>query len=308
MNSKETQTSTILIVDDSPMNIKVLGETLKSTYKIRIATDGRKALEIARSTPAPDLILLDIIMPGMDGYEVCRKLQSDHSTKNIPIIFVTSMDEEKDETKGLELGAVDYITKPFSLPIVQARLKTHIELKQHRDFLENLSSLDGLTSIPNRRRFDEQLEMETAKAIRTRQPLSLLMLDIDHFKLYNDTMGHIAGDDCLKQVARILKNSLFRPFDLVARYGGEEFSIILPDTSAEGALNTAARIQELLKEAQIPHHASPIKPQITFSIGVVTVIPKSELDIVKAREEADKNLYLAKEAGRDTIKQTTIDT
>lgn len=305
MSTKEPQTSTILIVDDSPTNIKVLGESLKSKYKIRIATGGEKALEIARSTPAPDLILLDIIMPGMDGYEVCQTLQEDHTTRNIPIIFVTSMDEEKDETRGLELGAVDYITKPFSLPIVKARLKTHIELKHHRDFLENLSSLDGLTGIPNRRRFDEQLKLETAKAVRNKLPLSLLMLDIDHFKLYNDTMGHIAGDDCLKQVAELLESCLFRPFDLVARYGGEEFSIILPDTEEDGAYKTAKRITENLKQASIPHKASPIEPHITFSIGVVTVRPTSDQDIIRASEEADKNLYLAKKAGRNCIKQSS---
>ena len=188
---------TVLIVDDAPANIKILGEVFKGSYKVRIATTGPKGLDIAMSPNPPDLILLDIVMPDMDGYEVCRRLKASKRTQNIPVIFITGKSEEADETMGLELGAVDYITKPFSLPIVKARVKTHMELKRHRDILENLSALDGLTGIPNRRRFDEFFEREWLRALREPALLSMIIIDIDFFKAFNDNYGHQAGDEVL---------------------------------------------------------------------------------------------------------------
>lgn len=291
--------STILIVDDIPSNIRVLGESLKADYKIRLATDGEKALKIAKSSSPPDLILLDVVMPNMDGYEVCRRLKENVTTKNIPIIFITSMDEEDDETKGLAFGAVDYIIKPFSLAIVKARVKTHLELKRHRDILEALSTLDGLTGIPNRRRFDEILKIEWMRARRESTSMSLIMVDIDHFKLYNDNYGHIEGDDCLKKVAQCLSCAVSRPADFVARYGGEEFGIILPMTDAEGAENVANILLQHVVKLQIPHACSPVTGRITISLGVATLIPDREMSQVVLVEKADKCLYAAKEAGRN---------
>ncbi len=291
--------STILIVDDVPANIKVLGETLKADYKIRLATDGEKALKMARSSSPPDLILLDIVMPKMDGYEVCKLLKKDTTTKNIPVIFITAMAEEEDETKGLAYGAVDYITKPFSLPIVKARIKTHLELKRHRDLLETLSTLDGLTAIPNRRRFDEILKIEWLRGLREASPLSLIMLDIDHFKLYNDNYGHIEGDDCLKKVARCLSTSMSRPGDFVARYGGEEFAVILPATDAEGAITVAATLLQRVTGLGIPHAHSPVAECISISIGVATMLPERDLSPTILIEKADRCLYSAKESGRN---------
>ncbi len=291
--------STILIVDDIPSNIKVLGESLKADYKIRLATDGEKALKMAGSSYPPDLILLDIVMPKMDGYEVCRRLKEDATTKNIPVIFITAMAEEEDETKGLAFGAVDYITKPFSLPIVRARVKTHLELKRHRDILEALSTLDGLTGIPNRRRFDELLKIEWLRAIREAAPISLIMLDIDHFKLFNDNYGHIEGDDCLRKVANCLSCAMSRPADFAARYGGEEFSVILPTTDAEGAVTVANTLLQHIAELQIPHAFSPVADRITISQGVATMLPKREESPVILVEKADKCLYAAKQSGRN---------
>ena len=298
---KTNTKSTILIVDDIPSNIKILGESLKTEYKIRLATNGEKALKIATSSTPPDLILLDVVMPGMDGYEVCRRLKEDATTRSIPVIFITTMSEEEDETKGLTLGAIDYITKPFSLPIVKARVKTHLELKHHRDVLEALSTLDGLTGIPNRRKFDEVLENEWFRAHREGSPLSLIMADIDHFKLYNDNYGHIEGDDCLKQVAKCLYHTVSRPTDVVARYGGEEFSVILPMTDARGAENVANKLLQRVAELQLPHAYSPVADRVTISLGVATMHPDLEKSQVRLMEQADKCLYRAKAAGRNRI-------
>ena len=293
--------STILIVDDMPANIKVLGELLRDEYKIRLATGGKKALQMARSSNPPDLILLDVIMPEMDGYEVCAQLKADKATKNIPVIFITAMDLEKDETKGLSLGAVDYITKPFSLPIVKARVKTHLELKHHRDILEDLSTLDGLTGISNRRRFDEFLEIEWFRAIRESTPLALLMIDIDHFKLYNDNYGHIAGDDCLKLVAKNLLDGIRRPADFLARYGGEEFAVILPMTDIQGAVTVGSSLIERINTLKIPHIHSMVSDQISISIGAASIIPDRKNSTVFLIENADNCLYLAKEGGRNRV-------
>ncbi len=296
--------STILIVDDMVANIKVLGELLKDEYKIRLATNGKKALQIASSSNPPDLILLDVIMPEMDGYEVCTQLKADKITKNIPVIFITAMDLEKDETKGLSLGAVDYITKPFSLPIVKARVKTHLELKHHRDLLEDLSTLDGLTGISNRRRFDEILEIEWLRALRESTPLALLMIDIDHFKLYNDNYGHIAGDDCLKLVAGNLTKGIRRPADFIARYGGEEFAAILPITDIHGAVTVGTSLIEHINALKISHIHSMVSDRITISIGAASIIPDRRSSSVFLIEKADKCLYLAKEGGRNRVEST----
>jgi len=284
-----------------PANIKVLGELLRDEYKIRLATGGKKALQMARSSNPPDLILLDVIMPEMDGYEVCAQLKADKATKNIPVIFITAMDLEKDETKGLSLGAVDYITKPFSLPIVKARVKTHLELKHHRDILEDLSTLDGLTGISNRRRFDEFLEIEWFRAIRESTPLALLMIDIDHFKLYNDNYGHIAGDDCLKLVAKNLLDGIRRPADFLARYGGEEFAVILPMTDIQGAVTVGSSLIERINTLKIPHIHSMVSDQISISIGAASIIPDRKNSTVFLIENADNCLYLAKEGGRNRV-------
>ncbi len=296
--------STILIVDDMVANIKVLGELLKDEYKIRLATNGEKALQISRSSNPPDLILLDVIMPEMDGYEVCAQLKTDKATKNIPVIFITAMDLEKDETKGLSLGAVDYITKPFSLPIVKARVKTHLELKHHRDILEDLSTLDGLTGISNRRRFDEILEIEWLRALRESTSLALLMIDIDHFKLYNDNYGHIAGDDCLKLVAKNLLDGIPRPADFLARYGGEEFAAILPMTDTKGAVTVGSSLIMHINALKIPHVHSLVSDQITISIGAASIIPDRRNSSVFLIENADNCLYLAKEGGRNRVEST----
>lgn len=302
-----TQQQTILIVDDVPANIKILGASLNPNYKIRLATDGRKALKIASSNPLPDLILLDIVMPDMNGYEVCTILKSDDRTKNIPIIFITSKDNEEDETRGLELGAVDYIIKPFIPAIVEARVKTHLELKRHRDMLESLSTLDGLTGIHNRRSFEERVNHEWKRAVRDRNIMSLIMIDIDNFKSFNDTYGHLEGDDILRMVSRSLASCIRRPADYIARYGGEEFVCILPNTDMPGSYHVAEQMRMAVESLGIPHVASPVSKYVTASLGTASVSPTVNLEPVLLLDAADKCLYQAKNQNKNCVKSVNLD-
>jgi diguanylate cyclase (GGDEF)-like protein len=290
----------ILLVDDVPTNIQMLNETLKDGYHLFFATNGRDALRIA-SESLPDLILLDVIMPEMDGYEVCRTLKSDPLMRDIPIIFITAMNQQEDEAIGLELGAVDYITKPFNSTIVKLRIRNQIELKRQRDLLARLSHLDGLTGIPNRRALDEALAREWRRGSRSLRPLSLLMIDIDYFKAYNDSCGHLAGDDCLRAVAQALKIPLGRAADFVGRFGGEEFLAILPETDEVGALIVANEILAAVASLCIPHPASPLEPTVTLSIGIATALAQREDQPDCLLNAADKALYQAKQEGRNRI-------
>ncbi|MBF0230451.1 MAG: diguanylate cyclase [Desulfamplus sp.] len=290
----------ILIVDDTILNIQALSETLGNEYEVFFATNGKDALSLLESV-LPDIILLDIMMPEMDGYTVCKKIKSNTLTSSVPVIFITAINEEKSESEGLAIGAIDYITKPFSPSIVQARVRNHIALKNYNDHLKNLSMIDGLTGISNRRYFDEYLNQEWHRAIRNPKPLSVIMMDIDFFKRYNDTYGHLAGDDCLKKVAKSLKCSVSRPADMVARYGGEEFICVLPETDLEGARSVAITIQQGISELRIPHENSSVSNHITLSIGIVTTIPSPAKSTDALIKDADELLYQAKKAGRNQM-------
>lgn len=290
----------ILLVDDTPANLVILGEELQHDYEVFVATNGFQALKIVDSNP-PDLILLDIMMPMMDGYEVCRRLKDTPETSDIPIIFITAMDGEEDQARGLEAGAVDYITKPFHLPIVRARVRTHMDLKRKTDILQHLSSHDGLTGIFNRRRFDEVIDLEWRRAARKKQSLSLILLDIDGFKGYNDNYGHLIGDQCLHQVATILNASLRRAGDFLARYGGEEFVVVLPDTDVDQAIYIAERMRQAVAEKRIEHAFSHVAPYITISVGVVSTKPGNIINHQALLELADQAMYCAKNSGRNCV-------
>lgn len=289
--------SRLLIVDDDPSNIRLLASIFDENYEILFATSGSQALQIAVKEQ-PDLILLDVIMPGMDGYEVCRLLKADLLTQAIPVIFVTAHSEVKDEILGLEVGAADYISKPFCPAIVKIRVRNQIELKHAREKLTRLVITDGLTNIANRRYFDEQLLHEWHRAHRMNQPLALAMIDVDWFKKYNDHYGHQAGDDCLRQVAMVLTYSAKRDSDFVARYGGEEFALILPTTQNETALIVVENICRALSELELPHALSEFG-RVTISAGVAVCIP-SEYDSAESLvRHADEALYTAKHQGRN---------
>lgn len=292
---------TILIVDDTPTNIQVLAEALRADYRVKVAGSGRMAFEIIARQGLPDLILLDVMMPDMDGYEVCRRLKGDPRTKDIPVIFATAKSDPLDEEHGLRLGAVDYIVKPFHLPIVAARVQNHINLKLKTDLLESHALLDGLTSIPNRRRFDEDLASEWKRAHRAGSTISLIMLDVDHFKAYNDHYGHGAGDNCLRKVAGALAEAVVRPGDLAARYGGEEFVVLLPTTGHESATQIAERIRAQVEALRIPHDYSAAAAWVTISVGLASAIPSDCDGAAALLEKADNMLYRAKNAGRNRV-------
>lgn len=216
---------TLLIADDEKHNRVLLTELLQDEYQIVLAKNGAQALKMARERN-PDLILLDVLMPGMDGLEVMRELKSADSTRQIPVIIVSALDSVADEERGLQLGAVDYITKPFHPPIVRVRVHNHLQSVHQRRLLEQLAMIDSLTEIPNRRRFTEVYEREWRRCARSTSPLSMIVVDVDHFKIFNDTYGHAAGDVVLKRVATAIRSALKRPADFVARYGGDRKSVV----------------------------------------------------------------------------------
>jgi len=288
----------ILIVDDIPDNIKSLNAILEQDYSVSFATYWKKALEVAERT-LPDLILLDILMPDMDGYEICRRLKTDPVTRDIPVIFITALDSEADEEKGLAAGAADYITKPFHPAIVKLRVRNHLMLKLQRDRLAALTMTDGLTEIANRRRLDLHLDAEWRRCMRTESELSAIMIDVDQFKAFNDRCGHAAGDDCLRKVARALDSVPKRPGDLVARIGGEEFVCLLPGTDAKGAMMIAQKFCDVVLRLEIPHPDSDICEFVTISCGVGTIQPTMDGDPESVIRTADRYLYEAKKAGRN---------
>jgi diguanylate cyclase (GGDEF)-like protein len=290
----------LLVVDDQPINIQVMHQVFGGDYQVFMATSGPQALAICKTNP-PDLVLLDIVMPGMDGFEVCSRLKADDATCNIPIIFVTAHTDAAQETHGLGLGAVDFIAKPVNPAVVRARVKTQLTLKFQSDLLRKLVFLDGLSGVYNRRYFDQQLGIEWARSTRSSFPLSAIMIDVDYFKLFNDRYGHQTGDDCLRQIAVALKVCLKRPGDLVARYGGEEFACILPDTPFDDAMCLANDLERKVRALAIPHESSSVAKVITVSVGVATRTVDSADDAAALVGLADSQLYNAKQSGRGRV-------
>jgi len=311
-----TDSFDILVVDDDPAVIGVLGQMLQSFGRVRFATSGADALRLA-CLSVPDLVLLDIEMPGMSGFEVCTAAKAMPALADIPIIFITSHDEADEEVTGLTLGGADFICKPPRAPQVVARVRMHLRMKQMADALRNAAYIDALTGIANRRQFDEALPREWARAQRSGAPVSLLMIDIDAFKKYNDSYGHPAGDRCLQSVAQAIRQAVHRPADLAARYGGEEFVVLLPETDAAGARFLAHQLLRAVDELQIPHDASPVASHVTLSIGISScnahdngwsesaaldaAAPRLYPPAAAALAAADGALYAAKAAGRHQI-------
>lgn len=290
----------VLIVDDSIINIKIMLRILEDDYEILYATSGEEALSLVLLYNV-DIILLDVLMPGLDGYEVCKRLKSQPLTENIPIIFVSGMSNVDDETKGLEAGAIDYIVKPFNTTIVKMRVKNHLELKKYRDLLENLSLRDGLTGIANRRYFDENYNIEWQRALCKNETVAVLLLDIDFFKNYNDFYGHLQGDECLRQVARALDDSMKGSGGFAARYGGEEFVVLLPLGTLEEALHIGEKLRKNIESLRIHHSTSTISEHITLSIGVAVMKPEENMPSRSLLEMADHALYQAKHQGRNKV-------
>jgi diguanylate cyclase (GGDEF)-like protein len=324
----------ILVVDDHPDNLRVLSAILaESGYHVRKAINGQLALKVAQNAP-PALILLDILMPAMDGYEVCSLLKAHPQTAEIPVIFISALDDVFDKVKAFNVGGVDYIIKPFQAAEVLARVKNQliirnlylqlqkqaqkiaeqnaflqqeIQARQRAESalveanieLQRLASLDSLTGVANRRQFNESLNKEWQQMAREQLPLSLILGDIDYFKKYNDTYGHLAGDSCLQQVAQAISRAIKRPADLLARYGGEEFVVMLPNTEAEGALQVAEAMRHEVLNLKIAHAQSAVNKYVTLSLGIFSLVPQHNSGPSILIAGADKGLYEAKEQGRN---------
>ncbi|MDR1421208.1 MAG: diguanylate cyclase [Treponema sp.] len=290
----------ILVVDDEKSNLLVLNKILSPFYAVFTAKSWEETLIRVEEDP-PDLVLMDIVMPGIDGFEVLRRLKENPDTQGIPVIIITGLDSEANEEKGFLLGAVDYITKPFKNPIVLARVNTHIQIVRQMRMIERLGLIDPLTNIPNRRCFDDHLGVEWRRAVREKRPLSFMMMDVDKFKNYNDTYGHPQGDVLLKTLALIFTASARRPGDLAARLGGEEFGVLLPDTVMKSALEIAEEIRARVEAARIAVPDGKTETRTTISIGVVSEIPEVNNIPSDFISKADKLLYAAKEGGRNRI-------
>ncbi|WP_225901149.1 diguanylate cyclase [[Leptolyngbya] sp. PCC 7376] len=335
--------ASILIVDDTPDNLRLLSDLLtRQNYKVRKAISGEMALKSIAEQP-PDLILLDIQMPKMNGYEVCQCLKADEATAPIPVIFISALSEIVDKVKAFSVGAVDYIPKPFDENEVLARVNSQLQLQDLRVNLESknhalkqaivdlelallesarlrnnlersnqeltvanqklgeMAIVDALTQIPNRRRFDEYLDQSWEKCRKEKQPLSLILGDIDYFKLYNDHYGHQMGDHCLFAVAQAVKKSVVLARDLPARYGGEEIAVILPNAGLAEAKVVAERIMEQIRALAIEHVESKVKNTISLSLGIHSTIPTSVKHIGDFISDCDRALYASKKQGRDRL-------
>ena len=291
--------NSVLIVDDDTSNLMILSNMLRNEYNVSVASGGRSAVRIAEKH-LPDLILLDVIMPDMDGYQVFETLQAMDRTAHIPIIFLTGLNSIEDEKRGLRLGAVDYISKPFDEMIVKLRVHHQICITNQLRTIEQLSMIDQLTGVPNRRNFDSRLRTEWSRSIREKFPITLLVIDADNFKDYNDTHGHLQGDRALRTISDLLTQGLKRGSDFAARWGGEEFIVLLPNTGSDGGLDLAERIRESIQGAQIPCEANNMT-RITVSIGLATHVPDQESSIDELISRADKALYRAKRSGKNRV-------
>ncbi len=288
----------VLIVEDSRSNAMLISAILKEFCDPLVVDNGEDALIIADTQPI-DLILLDVMLPGVDGYHVCAHLKNNQKTINIPVIFLSGLSEENNEARGLALGAVDYISKPIRPIIVEMRVRNHLELKRRGDLLAQLANIDALTGLPNRRQFDEMLVRECQRERREKNALSLLMIDVDHFKLFNDFYGHPEGDKILRLVAGALQAALHRGGDFVARYGGEEFVVILPNTDKSGAEKVADTLLSEVRALNLPHEKSTTSRYVSISIGGVTAHADQLTQPDLVLQLADQQLYVAKQAGRN---------
>ena len=300
IDDQKPKRATILVIDDDRIALDLIMLTFNATATVLTALNSENGLEIAVNEQ-PDLILLDTLIQEVDGHEICSQLKSMPETENIPVIILSNSNQIVDELAALDKGAIDFITKPIEAPILRARVANHLFQKRERDQLKLMSSIDALTEVANRRRFDEFLHLEWRRAIRSKYPISLLMIDIDYFKSYNDTYGHQKGDECLRAVASEIKHHLRRPSDMVARYGGEEFSVILPETPSYSASSIAKRIWSGVGNLNIEHTGSARVGHLTISIGTATTIPDENQSISQFIEISDKNLYKSKSEGRNRI-------
>ena len=289
----------VLIIDDQEAIISSLVKILKPEYRIYSELNGKDGIEAAEKH-LPDVILLDVLMTDMDGYDVIDLLKRSETTKNIPVIFITSLTGDDNEAKGLALGAADYITKPFTPGIVTLRIRNQIKLVDQLRTIEKLSMMDQLTDLPNRRNFEERISSEWGRSSRERTHISLLMIDLDNFKSYNDRFGHQQGDVALQSMTKVFTDVLRRPGDFAARWGGEEFIVLLPNTDLFGALEIAEHIRSSAENMDVSC-TDEAASKITVSIGVNMREQGQGGSISDFISKADEALYNAKHKGRNRI-------
>lgn len=289
----------ILIIDDSPLMAAQLKDILCDEYDITTANTAEDGFMYARSEDY-SLILLDVVLPDTDGFTLLKELQEEVNTQSVPVILITSLSDIEHEQLGFKLGAVDYIAKPFSPVIVKARVNTHIKLYNYRKQAERQSRTDQLTGIANRRQYDCYSIRKWKEAVRLQVPFTVCMFDIDHFKAYNDTFGHPAGDKVIVSIAKTVSSYLQRTTDFFARYGGEEFVAILLGESSDRAFEYLKEIRQAIEDLHIPH-APSVSEWVTVSIGGVTIIPQAESSYDYYLKVADNMLYDAKKNGRNKV-------
>lgn len=289
----------ILIVDDSAAQAAQLKAILEDEYDVAVAQSAGDGLRRA-SEENFSLILLDVVMPEMDGFTLLKRLQEEIITKNVPVILITSLSGVADEQRGLILGAVDYITKPFAPTIIKARVNTHVKLYQYRRQIEEQYMTDQLTGVANRRRYDCYSMVKWREAARFQLPFSICMFDIDHFKIYNDTFGHSAGDGVIAAIAKTVSSHLKRRTDFVARYGGEEFVALSMGDPIQKIFRHLQNIRQAVEDLHIPHNPA-VSRWVTVSAGGVTVIPETDDAYEAYLKVADTMLYDAKKHGRNRV-------
>ena len=289
----------ILIIDDSSVQANFLSSILAGDYEITVVNSAEEGLAQAKAEDF-SLILLDVIMPGIDGFQLLKMLQEEVILRHTPVILITSLNDTQHEEQGLTLGAVDYITKPFHPAIVRARVHTHINLYRYRTQIEREATVDQLTGVPNRRRYDSVSGKRWQDAIRLGAPISICMFDIDKFKVYNDTFGHPAGDKVIKAVAETASSMLRRGTDFFARYGGEEFVALVLGGGAESDFAHLQTVRQAVEDLHIPHNPE-VSQWVTISIGGITVLPKVGAAYDTYLKMADAMLYDAKRFGRNQV-------
>lgn len=290
----------ILIVDDDPANIEICCAALEDEYEVCFALTAAQALPIAHEI-RPDLILLDVVMPEIDGYQLCRSFKADPLLADIPVIFATGLGDDEAEIRGLTAGAIDFVTKPVRPASLRRRVANHVQLKRLRDSLADQALTDALTGLGNRRMLERRLQSELRRLAREQDRLAVVLLDVDHFKRFNDSHGHPEGDRCLRRVGGAIGRAMQRGADFAARYGGEEFACILPGIDLDGAKRMADTIRAAVEALAIPHGSSDTGPVVTVSVGVAWGISEPGLDTEFWLTAADRMLYRSKAAGRNRI-------
>jgi diguanylate cyclase (GGDEF)-like protein len=291
----------IVVVDDHHANLELLVKLLSTQgYSVRAFPDAELALASIELS-VPDLVLLDIGLPMMDGFQACEILRSSERTRDVPVIFLSARVDTEDIVHGFDVGGADYVTKPIREQELLARIRVHVRVKQLQDQLRQQSKVDALTGLYNRRMFDETLENEWRRNQRQNLWLGAIVVDVDHFKLFNDTYGHQKGDMCLRSIAHAVAGAARRSGDFVARYGGEEFVLLLPNTNLDGSHRVAERVLETVRGLGLPHSRNPPAFVATVSQGVAAVVPSRERPGSSLIETADRRLYAAKRAGRDRV-------